>query len=88
MVKAASSISVFLTGIGLDLIGLAGNTDESGPIAAQAPSTLLGLRLMMTVLPMVVLALVLVLFKKKFTLTDRRAAEIAQELRTQEERHV
>ncbi len=88
VVKAASGVSVFLTGIGLDLIGLAGNTDETGPIAAQTPATLLGLRLMMTVLPMVVLVLALVLFKKKFTLTDRRAAEIVRELQTREDPHV
>ena len=39
---------------------------------------------MMTVLPMVVLALALVLFKRKFTLTDQRAAEIVRELRDKE----
>lgn len=84
VVKAASGVAVFLTGIGLDLIGLVGNTDEAGPIAAQSPSTLLGLRLMMTVLPMAVLALALVLFRRKFTLTDQRAAEIGRALRDQE----
>ena len=87
VVKAASGVSVFLTGIGLDLIGLVGNTDETGPIAAQPASTLLGLRLMMTVLPMAVLALALVLFKRKFILTDRRAAEIVRELREKEADH-
>ena len=80
VVKAASGVAVFLTGIGLDLIGLAGNTDETGPIAAQSASTLLGLRLMMTVLPMVVLAAALVLVRRKFTLTDARAAEISAQL--------
>ncbi len=87
VVKAASGVSVFLTGIGLDMIGLVGNTDETGPIAAQTPSTLLGLRLMMTVLPMIVLVLALVLFRKKFKLTDQRAAEIVKELKEQEGSH-
>ena len=81
VVKAASGVAVFLTGIGLDLIGLQGNAEETGPIAAQSAGTLLGLRLMMTVLPMIVLAGVLVLFRKKFTLTDRRVEEIGRELR-------
>ena len=80
VVKAASGVAVFLTGIGLDLIGLTGNTSEVGPIAAQSASTLLGLRLMMTVLPMVVLAAALWLFRRKFTLTDARAAEISAQL--------
>ena len=86
VVKAASGVAVFLTGIGLDLIGLAGNTDETGPIAAQSASTLLGLRLMMTVLPMVVLAAALVLFRRKFTLTDARAAAISAELHAKTEK--
>ncbi|MCM1148531.1 MAG: glycoside-pentoside-hexuronide (GPH):cation symporter [Butyricicoccus sp.] len=81
VVKAASGVAVFLTGIGLDLIGLQGNTDETGPVAVQSAGTLLGLRLMMTVLPMIVLAVVLVLFRKKFVLTDQRAEEIGRELR-------
>lgn len=80
VVKAASGVAVFLTGIGLDLIGLVGNTEETGPVAAQSAGTLLGLRLMMTVLPMAVLAAALVLFRRRFTLTDDRAAEISAAL--------
>lgn len=81
VVKAASGVAVFLTGIGLDLIGLVGNTEETGPVAAQSAGTLMGLRLMMTVLPMVVLAVALALFRKKFLLTDEKAAQISQELK-------
>lgn len=55
VVKAASGVAVFLAGIGLDIIGLQGNTDEVGPIAERSAGTLLGLRLMMTILPMIVL---------------------------------
>ena len=84
VVKAASGVAVFFTGIGLDLIGLVGNADETGPVAVQSAGTLMGLRLLMTVLPMIVLAVALVLFRKKFTLTDRRVEEIGRELRTKE----
>lgn len=85
VVKAASGVSVFLTGIGLDLIGLHGNTDETGAIEAQSAGTLTGLRLMMTILPMIVLVLALLLFRRRFTLTDDRAAEISRELEKAEE---
>lgn len=85
VVKAASGVAVFLTGIGLDLIGLVGNTEETGPVAAQSASTLLGLRLMMTVLPMVVLVAALVLFRHKFTLSDDHAAEISAQLHGKKE---
>ena len=37
VVKAASGVAVFLTGIGLDLIGLVGNTEETGPWPRRAP---------------------------------------------------
>lgn len=84
VVKAASGVAVFLTGIGLDLIGLTGNAEETGPVAAQSAGTLLGLRLMMTVLPMAVLAAALVLFRRRFTLTDDRAAEISAALHREE----
>lgn len=86
VVKAASGVAVFLTGIGLDLIGLVGDTEETGAVAAQSAGTLLGLRLMMTVLPMLVLLAVLFLFRRKFILTDEKAAEISSQLRG-EERH-
>lgn len=86
VVKAASGVAVFLTGIGLDLIGLVGDTEETGAVAAQSAGTLLGLRLMMTVLPMLVLLAVLFLFRRKFILTDEKAAEINRQLRG-EKRH-
>ena len=87
VVKTASGVAVFLTGIGLDLIGLVGNTEETGPVAAQSAQTLLGLRLMMTVLPMLVLVAALVLFRRKFVLTDEKAGEISRQLREKEQSH-
>jgi melibiose permease len=84
-VKAASGVAVFITGIGLDLIGLVGNTDETGPIAAQSAGTILGLRLLMTILPIIGLVAALVFFTRKFTLTDRRVQEIADTLKAQKE---
>lgn len=84
VVKAASGVAVFLTGIGLDLIGLVGDTEETGAVVAQSAGTLLGLRLMMTVLPMLVLLAVLLLFRRKFILTDETAAEINRQLRGEE----
>lgn len=88
VVKAASGVAVFLTGIGLDLIGLQGSTEDAGPASAQGAGTLLGLRLMMTVLPMIVLTVALILFRKKFLLTDKRAEEIGRELRLREDSNV
>ena len=85
VVKAASGVAVFITGIGLDLIGLVGNTDETGEIAEQSTGTIMGLRLLMTVLPIIGLTIAFIFFVKKFTLTDERVQEIADTLKKQKE---
>ncbi len=82
VVKAASGVSVFIAGVGLDLIGLHGNSDAEGEIVAQAHSTLVGLRLLMTILPMIVLLLGLFFFRKKFKLTDDVVAANAEKLKS------
>ncbi len=81
VVKAASGVAVFLTGIGLDLIGLVGNSDTTGVVEAQSASTILGLRLLMTILPILGLFCALLVFTKKFKLTDEYTREIAAKLR-------
>ncbi len=48
-------------------------------------ATFVGLCLMMTVLPMVVLVAALVLFRRKFTLSDDHAAEISAQLHGKKE---
>lgn len=85
VVKAASGIAVFITGIGLDLIGLAGDTSETSEIIAQSESTIMGLRLLMTILPILGLAIAFIFFVKKFKLTDKRVQEIAETIKSQKE---
>lgn len=77
VVKAASGLAVFLTGIGLDLIGLEGNSGETGEMIQQSTSTLNGLRLMMTILPMIGLLTAYRVFVRKFNLTDEKALEMS-----------
>jgi len=81
VVKAASGVAVFLTGVGIDMIHLVGNNATTGEIVAQSASTLTGLRLMMTVLPIIGLFAALMVFNRKFILTDSKADEIAAALR-------
>lgn len=81
VVKAASGVAVFLTGVGLDIIGLVGNTDDEATAAVQSASTLMGLRLLMTILPMLGLIIAIFLFKGKFKLTDACQQEIHDKLR-------
>ncbi|WP_446449625.1 glycoside-pentoside-hexuronide (GPH):cation symporter [Tuanshanicoccus lijuaniae] len=80
VVKAASGLAVFLTGIGLDMIGLVGNSGDTGEIVSQSATTLSGLRFMMTVIPMVGLLTAYYVFKRYFILTDEKALEMSQAL--------
>ncbi len=85
VVKLASGVAVFLTGIGLDLIGLVGNTNEGETIIQQSQSTLTGLRLLMTIIPIIGLVLALIIFMKKFILNDEKVEEIALQLKERRE---
>ena len=82
VVKAASGLAVFLVGIGLQVIGLNGNTDEEAAdaIVQQTSSSLIGLRLLMTIIPVCGLIAAYLYFNKKWILTDQKAGEIAEEL--------
>ena len=80
VVKLASGLAVFLCGIGLDVIGLVGDDSTEGVIAAQSASTIFGLRVLMTVLPIIGLFAALFLFKKKFLLTDEQIQSMNREL--------
>ena len=82
VVKAASGVAVFITGIGLDAIGLVGDTAETGAVAAQSASTILGLRLLMTILPILGLTVAFIFFVRKFKLTDEKVEQIAAQLKS------
>ena len=79
VVKAASGLAVFITGVSLDLIGLT-SKDGLGEGIPTFSSPLLGLRLLMTILPIIGLVLALVLFTRKFILTDIKAEQIQKQL--------
>ena len=79
VVKAASGLAVFITGVSLDLIGLT-SKDGLGEGIPTFTSPLLGLRLLMTILPIIGLVLALVLFTRKFILTDEKAEQIRKQL--------
>ena len=79
VVKAASGLAVFITGVSLDLIGLT-SKDGLGEGIPTFTSPLLGLRLLMTILPIIGLVLALVLFTRKFILTDEKAERIRKQL--------
>jgi len=79
VVKAASGLAVFITGVSLDLIGLT-SKDGLGEGIPTFTSPLLGLRLLMTILPIIGLVLALILFTRKFIISDEKAEQIRKQL--------
>lgn len=81
VVKLASGLAVFLSGVGLDLIGLVGDDSTDGTIVAQSASTITGLRLLMTIIPMISLVCAMILFNRKFLLDDEKVVSMNNELK-------
>ena len=79
VVKVASAFSVLIAGIGLDVIKL----DQKAKF--QTESTLLGMRVIMIVIPMIGLLTSLIFFVKKYKLNDKKMKEITEELQTRGE---
>jgi len=74
VVQLASAISVLIAGVGLDLIKL----DSEAEV--QTAGTLFGLRFMMTIIPMIGLAISVLFFKRKYKLSDERMEQILSEI--------
>ena len=82
VVKAASGLSVFIAGLGISLIGLKGNADQTAVVAeVQSASAIAGLRFLMTLLPAAGLIVAMIVFVRHFKLTDERMNEIANQLK-------
>jgi melibiose permease len=83
VVKAASGFAVFLAGVGLDLIGFTGSssTAADAEIVAQSAGTITGLRMLMTIIPIILLIIAMIVFKKRFRMTDERIEEMNEQLK-------
>lgn len=75
VVKLASAISVFIAGVGIDVIQL--DTEAT----TQTVATLFGMRVMMTLIPIAGLILAILVFQKKYRLTEARMESIIEALK-------
>jgi len=81
VVKLASGVAALIASICLSICNLSDNTDAVETVVDTATSSVLGLRMTMTVLPIIGLLAALIVFGKKFILTETKVEEIAQKLR-------
>ncbi len=84
VVKLASGIAAFVAAICLQINNLqGGNADTTEKIDYSlkvADSSKLGLRMTMTILPVIGLAIAIIVFYKKYILTDEKLAEISEQI--------
>ncbi len=85
VVKAASGFAVFLAGVGLDLIRFTGSSDST-EIVQQSASTINGLRMLMTLIPIALLVCAMLVFKSKFTMTDDNIEAMNRALQEKKEK--
>ena len=76
VVKLASGISAFIASIALAVFHISSEISETDAAGGAASSSVVGLRLTMTVVPIVGLLVAYVVFKTKYFLTDAKMEEI------------
>ncbi|MCH5250360.1 MAG: MFS transporter [Lachnospiraceae bacterium] len=82
VVKLASGVAALIVSICLSVFNLSNDTsDTSAVVEAVANSSIVGLRMTMTVVPIVILLIAVFLFSKKYILTDEKVAEIAEKVK-------
>ena len=90
VVKLASGVAAFVASICLQLNSLQrGNADTTEKIDYSlnvAESSKLGLRMTMTILPVIGLAIAIAVFRKKYILTDEKLSEISGQLEEKKRR--
>lgn len=83
VVKLASGISAMIASVVLAIFHV--SQDKEAEITVISQSSRTGLRLCMTLIPMVVLVIAVIVFKKHYILTDEKLQEITEELKEQRE---
>lgn len=78
VVKLASGLSAFIASIVLTVTHI--NKSEDAVVAIASDSSRMGLRVSMTVLPIIILVLGVFIFKAKYILTDEKLEEINAQL--------
>lgn len=81
VVKLASGVAALIASICLSICNLSESTDAVEVVADAAASNVLGLRMTMTIFPIIGLIAALIVFRKKFILNEAKVEEITRKLR-------
>lgn len=81
VVKLASGVAALIASICLQICNLSNDTTDTAAVATAAASSVVGLRMTMTILPMICLLCGIFIFHKKYILTEEKVAEIAEQVK-------
>lgn len=81
VVKLASGVAALIASICLSVCNLSDNTEQTAAVAETATASVLGLRMTMTVFPIIGLIIAVIIFYKRFILTEEKVEEIANKIR-------
>lgn len=87
VVKLASGIAIFIASISLQIFSLSNDSASEAEqfvdfSQAVAQSSKIGLRMTMTIIPVLGLLVAIIWFKRKYILTDEKLAQISEEIKT------
>lgn len=80
VVKLASGVAAMIASVCLTICNLSDDTSNVVTTVAESGSSVIGLRVTMTVFPIVGLFIAILLFKKKYILSEEKMNEIAEKL--------
>ncbi len=81
VVKLASGIAALIASVCLAVCNLSKDTADTAAAEAVAGSSVVGLRMTMTVIPIAVLLIAVFVFHKKYILTDKKMEEITAQIK-------
>lgn len=81
VVKLASGVSALIASVCLSICNLSDDTSDTLATMDVAKSSVFGLRMTMTVLPVIGLLAAAFIFRKKYILSEHKVEEIAAQIR-------
>lgn len=88
VVKLASGVAALIASVCLSVCNLSDDTSNVAATVNAAESSIFGLRMTMTVIPIVGLLIAVFLFHRKYILTEKKVEEIAEQIRDKRSREV
>ena len=86
VVKLASGVAALIASVCLSVCNLSDDTSNVAATVNAAESSIFGLRMTMTVIPIVGLLIAVFLFHRKYILTEKKVEEIAEQIRDKRSR--